>query len=288
MKWSRVTLAVLVCLLVGTVGLTLFFGWSYYLTPIQERSFHPSNDFFKPSGIVGQKLGIAGGLMMLLTFLYTLRKRSKGLQRIGTQALWLQFHIFLGLGGPVLVTLHTSGKMGGIAAMGYYSAMAVALSGIFGRYLYSKIPRSRKGTELTLKEIEQQMLDWVSELSSAGTGEAFFNALENYLGQIRKRSGGLARTLVSVLSDDLRSPRRMQQAWAIAGLHPCSFRKRLHTARLILRQRRMIKHLAVLEASQRLLSYWHIFHRPFTIMASVLIVLHVAVATYFGYGMAWK
>ena len=221
---------------------------------------------------------------MLLTFAYSIRKRVPLLQKIGTQKQWLQVHICFGLGGPILVVLHTTGKLGGLAAIGFYSTIAMVVSGIFGRYLYSKIPRTRKGNEMSLMQIEQEFSELVSELGGESEGTQLLDAVQDYLSKVRKQSLGLGRALIVAFLDDLKSPVHVLQAWRISSRHNARFRVRFRTTRLILRQRRLLKKLTVIEASQRLFSYWHIFHRPFTILASVLISIHIAVATYFGYG----
>ncbi len=260
-------------------------GYDYYLTPLNDRAFHQGHSELKPSGKIGHRLGTVGGILMLLTFAYSIRKRSSLLQRIGTQKQWLQVHICFGLGGPILVVFHTTGKLGGLAAIGFYSTLAMVVSGIFGRYLYSKIPRTRKGNEMSLIQIEQEFADLVSRLGGDHGGNELLDAVESYLSQVRKRSLGLGQALAVALWDDLKSPLRVIQAWNIAAHQHATFRIQFRTTRLILKQRRLLKKLTVIEASQRLFSYWHIFHRPFTILASVLISVHVAVATYFGYGV---
>ncbi|MFZ0430095.1 MAG: hypothetical protein WAO20_18400 [Acidobacteriota bacterium] len=268
-------------------GTLVAHGMGYYLTPLPDRAFHPLHSLLKPSGGEGRLLGIVGGSMMLLTFLYTIRKRSHFLQRFGNQKQWLQVHIFLGLGGPALVALHTTGKLGGLAAIGFYSTMAMVLSGIIGRYLYSKIPRTRKGNEMSLAQIEQQLSEWVAELGSDSSRDRLLEALEQYLARVRQQRRGLVMTVAVVIADDLKGFSHVHQAWRISGIQGKGLRRRVRVVRLVLKQRRLLKKLAVLEASQRLFSYWHIFHRPFTILASVLILIHIAVATYFGYGVNW-
>ncbi len=262
-------------------------GIGYYLTPIPDRAFHPMHALLKPSGWEGRRLGMVGGVMMLLTFLYTIRKRSSFLQRFGNQKQWLQVHIFLGLGGPALVVLHTTGKLGGLAAIGFYSTMAMVVSGIIGRYLYSKIPRTRKGNEMSLAQMEQQLSEWIAELGSDSSRDRLLEAIEQYLAQVRQQRRGMVMTVAVVIADDLKGLSHVYQAWRISALQGKGIRRRIKVVRLVLKQRRLLKKLAVLEASQRLFSYWHIFHRPFTILASVLILIHVAVATYFGYGVNW-
>jgi hypothetical protein len=58
-------------------------------------------------------------------------------------------------------------------------------------------------------------------------------------------------------------------------------------SRLVLRQQRLLNELAVLDSMKRLFAYWHIFHKPFTVITFTIVLLHAAVAVYFGYGLAW-
>jgi hypothetical protein len=107
----------------------------------------------KPSGVLGHGLGIIGSSMMLLLFLYSARKRNKFGLRFGRIGRWLNVHIFFGIVGPILVTLHTAFKFGGIVSISYFCMLAVMLSGFVGRYLYVQIPRSLSGDELSMKEM---------------------------------------------------------------------------------------------------------------------------------------
>jgi hypothetical protein len=283
----RVFMGVLVGSMLGLLLNLGSWGYSYYATPLAERAFHPQHALLKPSGSIGHLLGSAGGLMMLFTFVYSLRKRWPLLQKIGGQAQWLQLHIFLGLSGPTLVAFHTTGKLRGVAAIAFYSMMAMVVSGIVGRYLYSKIPRTKKGSEMSYRQMEDQLAAWVEELEAERQKDDILEAIENYLAGIRKGSGGLLRTLFYSISDDLAAPVNFYRAWRITRKLHTSFRRRLQVTRLILKQRRLLKHLALLDASQKLFSFWHIFHKPFTVLASVVIFVHIAVATYFGYGVRW-
>lgn len=270
------------------VGLLLLLGWPYYSTPPLERPFHPYYPVLRPSGTVGHSLGIVGTAMMLMIFLYPLRKRLKFLQSIGTQAQWLQVHIFLGFAGPILVTFHTTGKLGGIVSIAFYSMWAMVLSGMVGRYLYAKIPRTVKGSEMTLKEIESQLAELVNLLRHGERKEAVLQGIETFLARTRRQSGGVIKAVVRVVRDDLRLPFNALKIWLIVGRdRTLSLGQRLRVSRLVLRQQRLLNHLAVLDASQRLFSYWHIFHRPFTVLTFVIVSLHIAVAVYLGYGLKW-
>jgi hypothetical protein len=266
----------------------VWWGGSYYATPLEARHLHPHHQALRPSGTLGHAMGVTGTFMMLLIFVYSLRKRWALLQRIGKQAQWLQVHIFLGLAGPILVTFHTSGKLGGIVSVAFYSMWAVVVSGVIGRYLYAKIPRTLQGNKMSLKEIEDQLSELVDAVRADEKREAVLAGIEAFLSRTRRHGGGLLRALFRVLLDDARLPLRLFEVWRIVGAdRALSLRQRARLTRLILRQRRLLNHLAVLDASQRLFSMWHVFHKPFTVLTFVIVSLHVAVAVYLGYGLKW-
>jgi hypothetical protein len=284
----RLFLSLAVLLFVVFILALLWLGGSYYSTPLSERVFHPQHSLLKPSGRIGHGLGVAGTAMMLLIFLYPLRKRSKILQKVGTQSQWLQVHIALGIAGPVLVTFHSTGKLGGLVAIAFYSMWAIVASGFFGRYLYAKIPRTVQGNKMTLKEIETQLAKLVEALHESERREEVLAKIEGFLAHSRRQEGGLLRALGRLFLDDLQLPLNMYHIWRIVGKdHALSLHRRLQVSRLVLKQRRALDKLAVLDASQQLFSYWHIFHRPFTVMTFVIVSLHVAFALYLGFGPQW-
>jgi len=142
------------------VAVVLFYlintGISFYKVKIEERFFHPDYSKLKPSGILGHGYGIWGSLFMMIGVgSYMLRKRNKKLFRLGILKHWLEFHIFLCTLGPILVLFHTSFKFGGIVAISFWSMVAVFLSGIIGRFIYIRIPRTIEGRELTLNEVRK-------------------------------------------------------------------------------------------------------------------------------------
>ena len=127
-------------------------GSDYYLTPLIERPRHAGYWQLKPGGSRGLAYGIVGSSMMVLMLVYTMRKRIPPLRRLGSLSGWLDFHIFCGIIGPLLVVLHSSFKVGGLVALSFWSMVLVALSGFIGRYLYVQFPRRRSGDELDLAE----------------------------------------------------------------------------------------------------------------------------------------
>ncbi len=282
------SLSLLVAFLVIFLLYLLWWGGSYYSAPFAERVFHPLHSALKPSGSVGRTLGIVGLIMMLGIFVYSWRKRSKTLQKIGTQAQWLQSHIFLGIAGPTLVTFHTTGKIGGLVAIAFWSMWAIVVSGIIGRYLYAKIPRTLKGNQMTLKEIEDQLAQLVDALRASERKNEVLQGIEQFLAHSRQQKGGLPQALGRLFIDDIQLPLNVIRIWTIVGKdRALCLRRRLTVSCLVLKQRKILDKLAVLDASQQLFSYWHIFHKPFTVMTFAIVFLHVSLAFYLGFGTIW-
>jgi len=89
---------------------------------------------------LGYALGIAGLGMMSLLLLYSLRKRWKPLQHAGAARLWLQIHMALGVLGPTAILFHANFRLGSLNSRAALFCMAtVSLSGVIGRFLYTRI-----------------------------------------------------------------------------------------------------------------------------------------------------
>lgn len=114
----------------------------YGLVMIFTRGVRPASELF------GHGIGIVGFILMLMTeTLYSLRKRSRSV-RWGRMSTWLQFHILTGLVGPYMVLLHTSWKFNGIAGVTTLFTVIIVISGVIGRYIFTRIPRTLDGLEL--------------------------------------------------------------------------------------------------------------------------------------------
>ena len=101
------------------------------------------------SALFGHAIGIIGFVMMLMTeTLYSLRKRSR-MAKWGKMSSWLQFHIFTGIVGPYMVLLHSAWKFQGLAGAVMLLTVVIVVSGFIGRYIYTRIPRTAEGLEMT-------------------------------------------------------------------------------------------------------------------------------------------
>ncbi|MEI7982264.1 MAG: hypothetical protein WCI71_11475, partial [Bacteroidota bacterium] len=150
----KIYLTILVVIVAAALIALCILGFSYYNVPLEERFFHGNHNLLKPGGIGGHGFGIFGSLFMIFGMVsYMIRKRIRALSRLGVLNYWLEFHIFLCTLGPILVLFHTSFKFGGLVAVSFWSMVAVFASGVIGRYIYIRIPRTIEGRELSLNEV---------------------------------------------------------------------------------------------------------------------------------------
>jgi len=108
---------------------------------------------------IGHGIGWAGTASMVLMHVYSVRRRVRAFARWGSIRTWLHVHIFLGLQGAMLVTFHSMHLQSLVNLSGLTLAMTlvVVASGLFGRYLFSHLPKSVSGERLTKQEIEREI-----------------------------------------------------------------------------------------------------------------------------------
>lgn len=271
-------LAVFTLAVALVVGWTVWKGWGYFTTPLAERPHHPEFRQFRAAGTVGHGLGIVGSFMVVLLLLYSLRKRLKALQRAGDLRIWLRYHIFLGIAGPVLITLHTAFKIGGLVSISYWSMVAVALSGFFGRYLYQQIPRNVLGETMAVAEIESRNEAILTELANThGLDERGTAALEDLaLSQLENRAAPFALLALPILNGTLA---RQLQRWTVLYTGQDRFAAAKLAKEWVLQARR----LHLFNTIRDLFHYWHVFHKPFAFIMILVMIVHIAVAVALGY-----
>jgi hypothetical protein len=265
-------------------------GYSYYSTPYLERPHHPDYRVFRPAGTMGLAFGYAGAAMMVLMLVYSIRKRTRLLgQKISLQSL-LQFHIYLGVMGPLLIVLHTSFKVQGLVAVSFWSMAAVAASGFFGRYLYLQIPRNIEGSELTLQELGRVSDDTTTELRSRfHLDDGAIARLEEVTTRfVSGFKGGAFQAVLGLLVDDLfRFLARRRFAHEIRVALPLPRTVVREFTRMAFQRALLQRRVALLAQVQQIFHYWHVIHKPFAFIMYLIMLVHIGVAVWTGYGWVW-
>jgi len=285
MFFHRLSLILLYTATILCVLWLIVYGSGYYSLPLTERPHSEWHESLKPSGIIGHGLGIIGSLLMLLLLLYSARKRLKFLRRAGNIRYWLNYHIWMGITGPLLVIFHTAFKLGGIVSISFWSMIAVALSGVLGRYLYIQIPRTLGGDELTAAELEEMDREMQREIKRKyGLDDEMIQRINRLAGsdQVEKMTG--LRGILFWIRQDLSLPRRV--SWLrrdILATTEMDHRELVTLSKIIKKKIRLRRRAAFLSTAHALLHHWHVIHKPFAIVMLLIMVVHVVVAVVFGY-----
>lgn len=269
----------------GVAGTATLWGLEYYLLPLDQRAFSPLAPTFSPTGVVGHGLGVLGTAMILLGIVgYMARKRIRFLHRAGPLKHWLQVHIFLCTLGPFLVLLHTSLKFGGLVSVAFWSMSAVVASGVFGRFVYVRIPKTLNGQFLGLDAVRARLETMGEELTrEMELSPPVTAALQTATGSMPSRPPGLVGAVALAARESVGRPLRLRglrQALQHEGLPRTAQDRLVHLAS---EQRRLRQQALLLRPFHRLFGYWHVFHLPLTVVMVVILGVHVAVSILFGY-----
>jgi hypothetical protein len=261
-------------------------GLPYYAAPLASRVRHPLHAWLRPSGYIGQTAGIIALAFFLVLWLYPLRKRFRSLSRTGPIARWLDVHVQLALPLPLLVAVHAGWRFDGLIGLGFWAMALVWASGIVGRYLYVRIPRSRAGVELSREEIAAERAGLLAELARQTGLDASLVERTLALQPLQRRLGPVA-ALLRLAADDWRrrqAARRLGQLAAkrTPGQARPSRKAIAQAVRLARREMALAQQARMLEATHALFRYWHVAHRPVAIAALGAVLLHVGVVVAVG------
>jgi hypothetical protein len=264
--WTGVTFAV------------LFWGFHAHL----ERYITPQRGF-------GYALGITGGSMMLLLLLYSARKRLSWLHWMGSVPAWFEAHIALGVLGPILVLFHSNFSLGATNSnVALFCMLAVAGSGLVGRYIYTRLHADLEGHQGTLEQLKAAG----TRMASQSTSVSFMPDVLEALQRIEKRWIEPPRNpilkLLHLMSGGLRvaiarwrmrvqirhSVERVQHSGsALIAAHS----QRLGKVAADYARRRLEAGRRITEYKlySKLFSFWHFLHLPLFFMLLIAGTVHV-------------
>jgi hypothetical protein len=239
----------------------------------------------------GYLLGIAGGVMLLVLFSYPMRKHVRFMRAWGATRYWFSLHMLLGIGGPLLILMHSTFRIGSInAAVALTCMLLVAGSGVVGRFIYTRIHHGLYGERARLRdlqaELETQAKQLHSEIGSMPRVEALLLQFQGEALGVAVHGRPLARTL-SFLTSGLRMRairgRCMSRIEALYREHALrqgwsddEYLRRVDLARgLVDAYAAGIERVAQFSTYERLFSWWHVLHVPFVYMLVLSAAGHV-------------
>lgn len=263
------------------VGAVLFWrGLDYYPLNLNDQASHPDFRELRPSGDTGYFYGVVGTLLIFTNLLYLARRKLAG-RRFGSMRTWLDLHVFTGLVGSVFVAYHASfharNNANKVTAV---SLVVVLFTGIVGRFLYALIPRPGK---YALKDALEDLEEFLPGMAEHVRGAVAARPVTRIQGD-----PSLLRTLGTIprWRREARDRRDavalvLYNAPALAQMPP-AWRKRLRKTAI-----RDVIDAAGAEvygvAADALLRSWRPLHRLFAIVMICTVILHIAVAWYYGY-----
>lgn len=233
-----------------------------------------------PGALFGHSLGVVGFLLMLATeTLYSLRKRARG-RAFGRLSSWLQWHIVMGIVGSYMVLLHTAWRFNGLAGVVSLLTAVVVLSGFVGRYVYTAIPRTVDGAELSLAELEAQLAASAARLEILARPGSSPSAVP--LTSLLTPPARHGNPLVTVLARPLLVWRdRAEQRRIITALGLADAATVAELRRALAERRRLLRQVESLAAARQLLALWHTVHIPLGVALFVLAFVHIGAALYY-------
>jgi hypothetical protein len=245
--------------------------------------------WFKAGDDVGYWIGVAGGSMLLLLFLYPLRKHVKVLQTFGRVKFWLWFHMMLGIAGPLLILIHSTFRIGSLnAGVALYSMIIVALSGVIGRFIYRRVHGGLDGQRVGLRELQVRA---GFDQSESRSKLQFAPAVEDRLQAFEQRELQAAQGWFTHLRQVVWLPCQMWATYWICafqlrrplrkiaerkGWEPHTLRTRQRLARkLVRRYLSAVVRVAQYTAYERVFALWHVIHIPFVYLLILSAVAHV-------------
>jgi hypothetical protein len=244
---------------------------------------------YEPGDDLGYYMGLVGALMMATLLVYPLRKRFRFMRNWGPMRHWFRYHMVFGIGGPILVLLHSTYRIESLnAAVALFSMALVAASGLIGRFIYVRIHHGLYGRRASLAELQELSglanRDMRSQLFFSPEVEAELQAFEQAaLASTRSGAGRLLELLwlgpkarllywraLPRLRRDLKI-RAEARGWDAEKTR----RRQRKSRKLVLRYLRAILRVTQFHVFERLFSLWHVVHVPLLYLLVISAIVHV-------------
>jgi hypothetical protein len=247
-----------------------------------------------PVSGAGYWLGIAGSVLMLALLLYPLRKRMRSLRAIGSVTFWFNTHMILGVLGPVLIMWHANFRLGSInCSAALIIMLVVAISGVFGRYLHSKINITFHGRKTEAREVVADADELRGFLGSEAEVADRMVAQLNAYAQLGTASRSALIGIILLLFINWRGAIiRMRLIAHARGVIAIEGRRHGRSQRVQRQQLTGVtefvtQHIgaarkaAAFAVYERLFRLWHIFHLPLFILLVLVAITHVYASHFF-------
>lgn len=263
--------------------------WTFVITSMVLAWMAGEMELYSVDTDLSYYLGMAGGIMMLVLLLYPLAKRIRILQSIMRLKYWFQYHMLLGILGPITIFFHSTMKIDSTnGAVAFYSMTAVFFSGLVGRYIYTRVHHGLYGEQATLDDFKKQLgLDAEAAQSRFAFAPGLEARLQRFERKALPQSGNLLLAPIRFAIRPLRyywtymrATTAFQRAVRRYGKqHDWERQRMLRQIRngkaAIRRYMNGIERVAQFRTYEQLLSLWHYLHVPLMLLLVVSALIHV-------------
>jgi hypothetical protein len=266
---------------VRTFGLAVVAALVWGYTGHLERYINPNHG-------LGYWLGIVGGSLMLVVLIYPARTRVEWLNFLGGVTGWFRAHMTLGVIGPLLVLFHSNFSLGATNSnVALFCMLAVAGSGLIGRYIYSRVYGDWYDHKSTLEELQATAEQLRKQTSTVAVLPELLEAIDAEEQRLFRPASNPVGALLFPVTIGLRSVMgrwRLQSAirrMIVQAAHQsptlAAHGSRLTSTAMNYATRRLDSARRVREHGVyvKLFSLWHFAHVPFFIMTLVAGVVHI-------------
>ena len=236
------------------------------------------NVVFKATDPLAQWLGYIGAPIMFSSMFYSGRKWIPGLKRLGSQRGWFDWHVWSGAIGPMLVMLHTAGKLDNWVSLAIWSMVATVISGLVGRYISTELPDMASQASLQAVDLERKLAEMRNRHAGVNVADRFYDQLRRRYATVAEPNlsgvrAGL-RAMILLTRDRLARPFRASVLrFKLRGIKDTKARTKV--ARLATELALLESHRVLLPRIEPMFREWKIIHIPFAILLTIVAGIHI-------------
>lgn len=233
---------------------------------------------FRSYDKLGLWLAYIGTALLFSSMFYSARKWVPGIKRLGAQKSWFSYHVFAGFIGPLLLLLHSGGRLDNWVSIAVWAMIATVLSGLVGRFISNVMPERVSRAELRWADLERTLAELRNRHGGVSIADRFFQVLRQRYASVNapKRSGFAAGVLALwiYVRDLLVRPFRAPVLRArLTGIKDHRARKQVVAVATELAEiecRRVL-----LPRIEPMFREWKLIHIPFSIVLTIVGGIHV-------------
>jgi len=233
---------------------------------------------FRSSDKLGLWLAYIGSTLMLSSMFYSARKWLPGVKKLGAQKSWFSYHVFAGFVGPLLLLLHSGGKLDNWVSIAVWAMVAAVLSGLVGRFISNVMPERISRAQLRMADLERKLAELRNRHGGVSTADRFYQGLRQRYASVAdpKRSGFSAGILAlwTYVRDLLVRPIRASVLRSrLSGIK--DHRARSQVAAVATEMAEIECRRVLLPRIEPLFREWKLIHIPFSIVLTIVGGIHI-------------